>query len=123
MEPKPKLVKGGADKGGLTKKPLVKSLSVGNTTKTEKSASPMVQMKILQFSAKGEEEESRKRDIERSPGQSPPEKSKKETTIPGLHKTKGKGRSPESKHSSFKNYGEGNRQRKGYIREKRTIRL
>ena len=101
LEPKPKLVKGGADKGGHTKKLLMKSLSVGNATKTEKSASPMVQMKILQFSGKGDEEESRKRDIERSPGESPPEKTKKETKIPGLHKTRVKGKSPASKHSSF----------------------
>ena len=101
LEPKPKLVKGGTDKGGHQKKPLVKNLSVGNMTKTEKTASPMVQMKIRQFSGKGEEEESRKRDIERSPGESPPEKSKKETKIPGLHKSKGKGRSPSSKHATF----------------------
>ena len=103
LEPKPKLVKGGAEKVAQPKKPLVKSLSLESTAKLEKCTSPMVQMKILQFSEKREEDESRKRDIERSPGDSPPEKSHKESRIPGLHivpKNKGKKSSP-SKHSSF----------------------
>ena len=100
LEPKPKMVKGGTDKGLQPKKPTLKNLSQGCAAKGEKS--PLVQMKILQFSGKGEEEESRKREIERSPGESPPEKSKKETKIPGLHvKNKGKVKSSPSKHSSF----------------------
>ena len=104
LEPKPKLVKGSTEKGAPTKKLPVKGLNLGYTTKIDKSSSPLVQMKILQFSGKGDDEESRKRDIERSPGDSPPEKSQKESKIPGLHvsqKTKGKGKSPSSKHSSF----------------------
>jgi hypothetical protein len=94
------MVKGGADKGLQPKKPTLKNSSQGCAAKGEKS--PLVQMKILQFSGKGEEEESRKREIERSPGESPPEKSKKETKIPGLHvKKKGQVKSSPSKHSSF----------------------
>ena len=72
--------------------------------KVEICTSSMVQMEILQFSGKGEEDESRKREIERSPGDSPPEKSQKESRIPGLnmvHKNKGKGKPSPSKHSIF----------------------
>ena len=74
------------------------------TTRTDKSKLPMVQEKILQFSGKIDDEETKKRDSERSPGQTPPGKEIKETKIPGLYnhnKTKGKGRSPASKHASF----------------------
>ena len=104
LEPKPKLVKGGADKGMQLKKPTLKNSSQGSAAKVEKCPSPLVQMKILQFSGMGEEEESRKRELERSPGESPPEKSKKETRIPGLHvpmKGKTKAKSSPTKHSSF----------------------
>ena len=104
LEPKLKLVKGGADKVIQLKKPTLKNSTQGSAARVEKSASPLVQMKILQFSGKGEEEESRKREIERSPGESPPEKSKKETRIPGLPvsaKNKNKAKSSPSKHSLF----------------------
>ena len=85
----------------------MRNLSAGReviTPRMEKSVSPMVQEKILQFSGKNDEEETKKRDSERSPGQTPPGKEIKETRIPGLNyskKSKGKGRSPASKHASF----------------------
>ena len=104
LEPKAKLVKGGAEKVVQIKKLAVKSQSLGSMAKVEICTSSMVQMEILQFSGKGEEDESRKKEIERSPGDSPPEKSQKESRIPGLnmvHKNKGKGKPLPSKHSIF----------------------
>ena len=101
LEPKPKLVKGSTDKSSTQKKPLLRNLS---TTRIDKSVSPMVQEKILHFSAKSEDEEKRKRESERSPGNTPPGKERKETRIPGLHnskKLKEKGKTPASKHASF----------------------
>ena len=74
------------------------------TPRTENSVSPMVKEKILQFTGKSDDEESKKRDSERSPGHTPPGKEMKESRIPGLNnakKGKGKGKSPGSKHASF----------------------
>ena len=79
LEPKPKLVKGSSDKVLIQKKPLTKNL---RTARIDRSVSPMVQENILHITAKRDDDETRKPESERSPGDTPPGKGRKETRIP-----------------------------------------